>query len=182
MERAVNLLAVHFRQVAVWAAYWCRPSVRFQADKIHSAQVYFDRTDSQITLWQNRGGVLIRWGNKTVLGPHDAMFFAECPRSIEFLDRYSEQTRSVVVVHEPTNWRVHEESVRSRYSDKPRKLRSATDALERIKQLMESTERFTPASLARLLRAHPAASPQPSSALESRAVVARSSGTTAGVP
>lgn len=165
MEQAVNTLAKHFRQVVVDTTYWCIPAIRFRPDMIHAASVYFARVPSQIVLWQNRGGVLIRWNRKTEIGSYDAILFAECPRSVEYLDRYSSGARSIVVVYEPPTWRVHAQSVQKCFLQKSEhKRQTANFAFERMKQLHDASERLTPASLARLLLVHQGQIVPPSSA------------------
>lgn len=182
MERAVNMLAQHFRQVLVDSVYWCNTHIRFRADAV-TVPVYFARVESQVVLWQNRGGVLVRWDRRLKTGAYDAMLFTECPRAIEFLDRESEEARSVVVVYEPPTWRPHEETLKERFADKTeRNRRRATDALARVRQLIESSDRFTPAALARLLRAHQGTIIPPSSFPVSPSTGARVSGTVHRAP
>lgn len=183
MEWSANLLAKHFRQVLVDAAYYCRPSIRIRADRLIQNRVYFDRTQSQITLWQNNGGILLRWDRRRDPGEYEAILYSECPRSIEFLDRYAQGARWLVVVYEPREWRVHFENIRKRNVAKPpKRLRSAVEGLERVKQLVESAERFTSHSLARLLLAHQGQIAPPSSSLVSPAGAARAAGTAFAAP
>src|SRR5258708_948619 len=164
MEQAANLLGKNFRQVLVDAVYYCEPKIRIQADKLTTAQVYFDRTDSQVTRWQDSGGILIQWYRDRAKGEYEAMLFAECPRSIALLDRYADGARWIAVVYEPPTWRVHHDTVKLRMEErKPEKCRRSLIALERVQQLVESAPALTPASLARLLLSHPGQIARPSS-------------------
>lgn len=164
MEQAGNLLAKHFRQVLVDAAYYCRPAIRIQADKLTASRVYFDRTDSQVTLWQDSGGILIQWDRKRAKGEYEAMLFAECPRSIELLDRYAEGSRWIVVVYAPPSWRMHFDTLKMRTAEKrAEKQRRMLTALERVQQFVEASPQFTATSLAHLLLSHPGQIARPSS-------------------
>jgi hypothetical protein len=182
-EPTVNLLAKHLRQVVVDAAYWCKPAIRLRPDVLNADHIYFDRTKSQVIAWQSTGGVLIRWDRKTVCGPFDAVFYAECPRAIELLDRYSQDARWINVVYQPPTWKQHLDTLAKRTADKPdRKKREMADALERMKQLLESSEPFTSDALARLLLSHQGQIVPPSSAPVLREAAARAAGTTSVAP
>lgn len=177
MEQAVNMLAREFRLVLVDANYTMNPHIRFKPDSI-TERVYFAKVPSQILAWQNTGGVLVRWSRKVVVGPSDAMLFAECPRTIHFIDRLAQDTRTVAVVYCPPTWKAHFQTVSSRCEKKKEgRRRSEMDALGRVKQFVEGSERFTPSVLARLLLVHQATIVRPSSAPGSREVEARASGT-----
>lgn len=182
MEQAVNQLLKAFGRVLVHANYSMIPTVRIRPD-LFTPPVYFSGAQSQITRWQDSGGALMLYDRSLRVGSFPAIFFAECPRSIEFLDRYSQEAQVLVVVHEPETWRIHFDCINKRFvKRRPGKLREALDAQQRMIDLLESSPRLTPSSLERLLRARPAATIQPSSAPESRATAERSSGTAAGVP
>ncbi len=177
MEQAVNMLAREFRQVLVDAYYDMRPRIRFRPDSITS-RVYFAKVPSQILSWQNTGGVIVRWSRRIVVGPHDAVLFAECPRTIHFIDRLARDTRTVAVVYCPPTWKAHFDTIGQRAEKKKEgRRRAEMDALGRVKQFVEGSERFTPSVLARLLLVHQGTIVRPSSAPGSRAVVARASGT-----
>lgn len=181
-EQIVNAMAKQFPRVVVDARYWNIMPIRFRPDLLHG-RVYFAKTPSQITQWQNNGGVLVRWHSSHFVGPHDAILYAECPRSIEMLDRYARETSILCVVYQPHSWRPHFMTVYERTKEKtPGQKQTAIEALERVHQLVEGSPTLSPASLARLSRARLAESPQPSSVPELRAISGRSSGTTAGVP
>jgi hypothetical protein len=183
MEQSVDLLAKNFRQVVVDASHYCIPAIRIRADMLNADRIYFDRTQSQITAWQSTGGILIRWNRKTVCGPYDAIFYQECPRSIELLDRYSQECRWISVIFSPPTWRGHFEGVAVRNAGKPeKKKRELNDAIERVKQLLESSDPFTSGAVARLLLSHPGQIVQPSSVPVSRVSVVRAASTTHGVP
>lgn len=183
MEPTVNLLAKHFRQVVVDAAYYAIPRVRFRADMLNADHIYFDKTKSQVSAWQSTGGVLMRFERKTVTGPYDAVFYSECPRSIEFLDRYSQDARWMAVIYSPPTWRGHFDGVEVRMKDKPeRKKRASMDAIERVRQLLESSPPFTSDSLARLLLARQGQIVPPSSAPVLLSTAERVAGTTAKAP
>lgn len=151
VEHAANLLAKNFRQVLVDCIQYATPPIRFRADKITATRVYFAKVNSQITLWQNNGGVLIRWERNKPTGPYEAILYNECPRSIEFVDRFAEDARWLIVVRQPVTWKPHFDSVKWRCEKKPHRLRRYLEAVERAKQLIESSPRFTPEALANLL-------------------------------
>ena len=181
-ERAANLLAQNYRRVLVNAFYYCIPTLRFRADLI-DGRVYFDKVPSQIVAWQNTGGVLMHFKKDVEVGACEAILFAECPRTVEFLDLLSQDVLEIAVVREPPTWQVHLDSVKRNHADKPERLqRKAMDNLQRVRQLVDSSARLTPASLAHLLHSQRKATPQPSFAPASPASEARSSGTTRAVP
>lgn len=182
MERAVNMLSKHFRQVLVDCCYWCEYPIRFRADKI-MARVYFSKVPSQITLWQNCGGVLVRWSRKVIPGPYDAILYAECPRSIDKLDRHAQDARFMCAVYTPPTWRPHFEIARKRGAKKPDwKARVMMDGLERVKTLLEFSPPLTPTSLESLLLARQVQITQPLSAPVSREVAAHAADTVARAP
>src|ERR1700681_3623437 len=155
MAPGAHPIGKHVRQVVVDAAYYAIPKIRLRPDMLNADHIYFDRTKSQVTAWQSTGGVLIRWDRKTVCGPFDALFYAECPRAIELLDRYAQEARWIVVVYQPPTWRVHFDTLAKRTAEKAdRKKREMADALERMKQLLEYSDSFTSDALARLLLSH----------------------------
>ena len=163
MEPAVNLMAKHIRNVLVDTSLWVRPNITIRSNMIDCA-VYFDRVPSQGVLWQNNGGVLIR-RNRNIDYDNDAIFFCECPRSIEILDRAARLTRSFVVVYQPPTWRPFFDTVEKRFALKSEKQRYIARAnLERVHQLLESSEIFTPRTLARILLVRQGQIPRPSSA------------------
>lgn len=183
MEQAVNMMAKHFRQIIVDTCHTCQPAIRFKPDEIVSARVYFAKTKSQIALWQNNGGVLIRWNRRAVTGPYEAILYAECPRSIAHLDNGAQDARWLAAVYNPPTWRIHFESLTRRMEGRTAlKRRTVMDGLERVKQLVESTEQLTPTSFARLLLVHQGKIALPSSAPVLSSVGARVAGIASGAP
>lgn len=182
IERSVNLLTKHFRLVLIDAEYWINTPIRLRADKLH-ASVYFAKSESQVDQWQNNGGVMLRWLRRYPVGPSDAVFFAECPRSIALLDQGARDTRWLSVVYIPPTWRPHYDAVKSR--EKPRAqhlLRAMADGFERMKFMAEDAPPLTSSNLEKILRFHRGQIVQPSSSLESPADAARSAGTTSEAP
>lgn len=175
MEAAVNLMAKNIRNVLLDASSWVRDRVRIRANLLE-ANCYFDApgVTSQSVLWQNNGGILIR-KDRTHDFDNDAIFFQECPRSIEILDRAARLTRSFAVVYEPPTWRPFYESVDVRFVHRSEKQRYMVRChLDRMRQLLESSERFTPRVLERILLARQGQIPRPSSVPGSPSVSARS--------
>src|SRR5229473_1864521 len=105
MEAATNLLLAHFRQVLVRAAYDNYVRIRFRADDVNGGEVYFNRVPSQKKKWHEKGGALITWRNDNREGPHDAIVFAECPKSFGLILQAIKQTRVLGVIYEPPSWR-----------------------------------------------------------------------------
>ena len=182
MERAVNELTKAFRLVVVDGCCLNVPPIRFRADLVR-ANVYFSKVASQVTLWQNNGGVIVRWSRKHEVGDYDAILYVECPRSIEQLDRHARGAQHVCVVYEPPTWRVHFETAARRYARRPEsKRRTIMDGIERMRQFLNYSDRFTPACLDRLLLAHQESKSLRSSARGSPEGAGRSAGTGSGAP
>jgi hypothetical protein len=182
MEVAVNLMAKHIRNVLVDATLWVRPSIMFRPDLIDTATVYFDRVPSQFVLWQNNGGVLIRKDRKHEYDT-DAIFFSECPRSIQMLDKAARRTRFFAVVYQPPTWRTFFETLETRFAEKSEMKRFVTRAnLERVQQFMEDCDTFNPRTLEKILLVRQGQIPRPSSAPLPLSGEARSGCMPRGVP
>lgn len=158
IEPVVNLLGKHFHHVVVSSAFNCRHPIRMRADLITTARVYFAQTQSQIDSWQRNGGILYvllkrQWDAPT-FGPHDAIFFVESPRCVQFLDDACFETRYVAVVFEPPSWTAHEEFVQRRADRKAtRRLKSREwSKLARMQQLVAQAPMLNPISLGKLRR------------------------------
>lgn len=166
MEAAVNLLLKEFRTVLVRATYRNYiPSmdrrVRFRADDVKDERVFFGKVESQVELWQQRGGVLVWWKHHDMPRPYDIALFAECPYGLEAITRNSTQAKYAAVVYLPVSWRHFEEIYAIRYAPLPNKLKRMTEKLEICRGVLEASPIITRDS-ARRLRAR-AASPQSSS-------------------
>jgi hypothetical protein len=182
MEPAANLLAKTFGKVLIHAQYTMHPKVRIRADLL-DPPVFFSQTKSQVTRWQNGGGSLMLHDRRLRVGSFQALFFPECPRSVELLDRYSQEAQVLVVVHWPTSWKIHYACIQDRFSRKrPGKLREALDAMQRMIDLLEASPAFTPSSLDRLLIAQELEKSPRLSVPGSPANAERAAGTTVGVP
>lgn len=182
MEPTVNLLAKHFRRVLANCSNSNWTKIRLRADLI-TVPVYFSKASSQLTLWQNNGGVCISWEKRWDFtpGPHEAVFVMECPREIDLLDKRCQDATEIVVVFIPPLWKLHEEQLVRIYGRKsPRLRRAAADRLLRVRALVESAPEFTPSSLRRLLDARPQAKVPLSCAPLLRAGAAHVGGTDRG--
>lgn len=142
LEPTIDLLARYFRHVVVNSNFNLNTTVRLRADLLKEAEgVFFSKTESQVELWQARGGVLHMmlkrsWDDPTA-GPHDAILFVECPRSVELLDDACQETRSLAVVCLPKNWERHEHALKKITEGKDARLvKREFDKLERVKQLV----------------------------------------------
>lgn len=167
-ERAVNVLVRHFERVLVQQHPEFHDSmrIRFRADLVKGADVYFDRTPSQLLRWQQRGGVLITGSRpdpvRKIFGPHDAIVFSECPTRTALMIRYLIDTTTVGVIRQRPDilWTRYEEAIRTRRTHYP-----ITKQLQRIVRLYEmrafvdGLPKFSPQALARLLYARREASP-----------------------
>lgn len=111
-EAAANLLLGTFRNVLVQAHYDNKVRIRFRADLVDAGRVFFGKVPSQIRSWRAHGGLLISWRRVDAKeGPHDAILFAECPRSIEAIYSGAHLTRHMAVVYVPPTWRLHEDTI-----------------------------------------------------------------------
>lgn len=176
VERSANLLSKNLRHVLVDCYSYAQPDIHFRADKIVPAMVYFGKVESQITRWQNNGGVLVRWIQR-IVGPHEAIIYNSCPRSIELLDRYARETRILIVVRQPPTWAPLFDTIRERCQKKPHRLQPYNEAAERVKQMVESAPNLTPACLESLLLVHQGQIARPSFFPVLREGEARASGT-----
>lgn len=177
-ERAVNALVKRLERVLVQQhpEFNDRLRIRFRADLVKGADVYFDWVPSQLLRWQQRGGVLITGSHNKEFGPHEAIVWSECPTRTPLLLRGIKYTTTVGVIRQRPDvlWKGYEEAIRTR-----RTHYSITKQLQRIVRLYEmrafvdQLPSFSPQGLARLLRARQAESP-PSAALESHAGAAHS--------
>ena len=161
-EIAVNWLVKHFERVLVQQhpEFNDRLRIRFRADMVKGADVYFDRVPSQLIRWQERGGVLITGLRadpvKKVFGKHDAIVWSECPTRLKLLYRDLKDVTTVGVIRQRPDvlWKGYEEAIRTRRPDYP-----ITKQLQRIKLLyqmrafVDALPGFSPVGLARLLRA-----------------------------
>lgn len=120
MEWAANLLVEFYRQVLIRAAYDNYTRIRFRADDFKGPHFYFGRVPSQFAKWRDTGGALLTWRNDNKEGPHDAILFVECPKSLKAMERASVNTRSVGVVYVPPTWRLHEEQIKFRHTGRRR--------------------------------------------------------------
>lgn len=150
MESAANLLVKHYRQVLVFAAYDNYVRIRFRADKLRDPRCYFNRVPSQRKAWAEQGGALITWRNDGKEGPHDAILFIECPKSMERLVASIAPTRSIGVIYEPPSWRQHEQQIAKRFQDKPNKFKKH---MKRLRIVQEFVGRLPEFSRSRLQRA-----------------------------
>jgi hypothetical protein len=178
MESAANLLLRNFRHVLIRAAYDNYTRIRFRADDVEDPRVYFGKANvpSQIKKWRETGGALITWRNTNLEGPHDAILFVECPKTMSAIRGATRNTAHVGVIYIPPSWRLHDETLAYRHRDRPVKLARAQRRMEEVKAL-ELLPELTPASLRRTLRAQGVAS-QSSSSPESPEAAGRSAGTT----
>jgi hypothetical protein len=164
MEQAANLLVKHYRLVLVRAAYDNYVRIRFRADDLTDARCYFNKVESQHTSWLKNGGALITWKNTNREGPHDAIVFVACPKSLQALSEARVSTKSLGVIYEPTSWRNHEQQLAKRFKDRhPRKHQRAFERLEYMKLFVSGLPEFTQERLYSLLPA-PAAQSQSSDA------------------
>jgi len=117
-ESAVNLLLKYHRLVLVQAHYDNYVRVRFRPDRVRDERVYFGKVPSQIKKWRERGGCLVSWRRVDAKeGAHDALVFAECPKSLEQVYAAAALTRSLAVIYMPTSWRQHEATIAKRHKD-----------------------------------------------------------------
>ena len=176
MESAANRLVKHFRQVLIRASYENQVRIRFRADDLRDPRCFFNKVPSQRRKWEELGGALITWRDNNLEGPHDAILFVECPKSMEHLYRAQLATRMVGVVYEPPTWKPFVDLLHWRHSDHPAKLRRQLERLEIIRAFVAMLPPFTPLRLKTLLRAR-AASSRSSSSPELRGAAAPSPGT-----
>lgn len=163
MESAANLLVKHFRQVLVRASYENHVRIRFRADDLRDPRCFFNKVSSQRKKWEERGGALITWRDDNREGPHDAILFVECPKSMEHLYRAQLATRTVGVVYEPPTWKPFVDLLHWRHSEHPAKLKRQLERLEIIRAFVEALPPFTPKRLSTLLRARQVSSQSSSS-------------------
>ena len=171
-EETINLLALHYRRVLCNCKFSiAKERRRLLADKLRPSP-YFDKTESQINLWQNNGGILIAWDMnwERRYGPHEVMYFAECPSNVDRLDVQTQNTSTLAVIYTPPDWGPHRRIIKERYTEKAdwKKLR-AQDRLERMIQLVEAAPKFTPRVIEEL-RQSQQDQPQRSTVRESPAI------------
>lgn len=155
-EHASNLLAERFRTVLVQAHYDNYTRIRFRADLVRDPRVFFGKVRSQIVKWHEQGGVLISWRRCDEReGEHDAILFAECPKSLDMLYRSCANTRSVAVVYTPPTWRPHEETIALRHAEKPEKALRQLKRVRMLRDVLADKPTLSRARLSRLLPALP---------------------------
>lgn len=163
MESAANLLVKHYRHVLVRAAYDNYVRIRFRADDLRDPRCYFNKVPSQHKRWRETGGALITWRNSNLEGPHDAILFVECPKSMEALHAAVQTTRSVGVIYEPPSWRQHEQQLAKRHADKPAKFKRQMKRLQIVREFVEMLPVFSPPRLRSVLAAASRSSGAPAS-------------------
>ena len=168
MESATNLLVKHCRHVLVRAAYDNYVRIRFRADDLRDPRCYFNKVPSQHRFWRKNGGVLITWRNTNLEGPHDAIVFAECPKSIDALHAAIQSTSTIGVIYEPPSWRQHEQQIVKRHFTKPGKFKRQMRRLQIVREFVEMLPEFSRHRLLSVL----AASARSSRAPEQREAVA----------
>lgn len=178
MEWAANVLVELCGKVLVRAAYEVsdKMRIRFRADRLEDPRCFFNKVPSQRKRWHDRGGALITWRNRNDEGPHAAILFVECPKSMEQIYRATLTTSTVGVIYEPPTWRPLEETLSKRHDGKPAKLNRQMERLRIVQAYVEALPEFSRQRLVRLLLAREEAS-RSSSAPESLAIEERSSGT-----
>lgn len=164
-EAAANLLLGTFRNVLVQAHYDNSVRIRFRADLVTNGNVFFGKVPSQVRQWRSQGGLLISWRRVDAKeGPHDALLFMECPKSIEGIYRSASLTRHLAVIYSPPSWRLHEDTILNRHKHAHRsKFARQMKRLEIVRDYLETLPELTRPYLARRQRALLAAS-QPSRA------------------
>lgn len=117
-ESAANLLVQFFPRVLIQAHYDNYTRVRFRPDALRDERVFFGKVPSQIKRWHERGGCLVSWRRVDAMeGAHDAIVFAECPKSMDALYVATRLTSCLCVVWEPPTWRLHEETIAKRHRE-----------------------------------------------------------------
>ena len=156
-ETAANRLLAHFNHVLVQAHYDNDDAqrIRFRADLVTHPRIYFGKVPSQIVQWRKRGGLLISWRRVDAKeGPHDALLFMECPKSIEGIYKAAHLTRHLGVIYLPPTWRVHEETIIRRHKNAhPSKFRRQMKRLEIVRDYVNSLPILTQIYIVRRLRA-----------------------------
>lgn len=159
-ETAANRLLDHFRHVLVQAYYDNNDAqrIRFRADLVTHPRVYFGKVPSQIRQWRKTGGLLISWRRVDAKeGPHDALLFMECPKSIEGMYKGAHLTRHLAVIYVPPTWRVHEDTIIGRHKNAhPSKFQRQMKRLEIVRDYVKSLPVLTQIYLARQQRARAA--------------------------
>ncbi len=150
MEWAANLMLENFRQVLIRAAYDNYVRIRFRADDVEDSRLYFGKVPSQFEKWRANGGALITWRNDNREGPHDAILFVECPKSLKALERASVNTRLLGVIYEPPSWRQHEAQIIRRHPHGGRKRARQLEKLDLMKYFVEHLPELTRDRLRRL--------------------------------
>lgn len=153
MESSANLLVKHCQRVLVRAAYDNYVRIRFRADMLKDPRCYFNKVASQRKRWDEGGGALITWRNDNREGAHEAILFAECPKSIDALYRAAQSTAILGVVYEPPTWRQHEQQIVKRHTGKPGKLKRQMERLRIVRVFVETLPELTRPRLLALLRA-----------------------------
>ena len=175
-ETAANILLQHFRAVRIDCAYMnvtrgLDKRVRFRADDVKTAKVYFAKVPSQIKRWQERGGALICWTWRGDI-ECDAMLFAEAPKRMEQLRPATRAVRSVGVIYEPPSWVPYVEVIAQRHKDHPGKLRRLQRSLTIMQDYVADLPVLTHRAMRSLLARQAASRSSPSP--ESPAAVAHS--------
>ncbi len=175
-ELSCNVLVKHFARVIVQQHAEFSMCIRFRADMVKGAQVFFDRVPSQLKSWQGKGGVLITNSRNDPkyrnFGPHDALVMSECPTRMSLLERAFRETVTLGVIRERPNWETYETAIRTRRSYPPQKIERRVKMLYEVRDFVDALPEFSPRCLARILPA-PAASSQSSCAHELLSVSAR---------
>jgi len=150
MEWAADVLLEHFREVLIWCAYDNYVRIRFRADDLKDERLYFGRVPSQFSRWRKTGGALITWRNDNKEGAHDAIVFAECPKSLRALEKATVNTRSIGVIYQPPSWRNHEQQIIKRHPLGSRKRARQLEKLSLMRYFVEHLPELTRHRLRRL--------------------------------
>lgn len=124
-EEAARLLLGHFRHVVIdcrtFFSFDQKWQIRFRPDLITGYEVYFNKVASQVKLWRENGGALIRRskvGDELQPGPHDAVLLIICPGRIRPIQEETADTKSIAVIREPVHWRAQEARLAQIQQDK----------------------------------------------------------------
>lgn len=159
-ELACNTLVKRFSHVLVQQhpEFNDRLRIRFRADMVEGASVYFDRVPSQLKSWQEHGGVLFTGKRNEpkehTFGPHEAIVLSECPTRMKLLTRAIRETTVVGVIRERPNWQSYEAAIRNKRSFgeayAANKIERRVDMLYQMRDFVDSLPEFSPAALDRL--------------------------------
>ncbi len=151
MEDTICEMAKHFRALFVRQRHYNLAPINIRLDLLAPNKVYIWKTKA---VWLKKGGIFVSHASEYPDFDCDATFWIECPGSTDMLDKYSQRTRSCVVVWYPPTWRLHEEAIAWRMHDRPFHYRqSAFDRLQRMRDLLDAAPQITPAECLRLRHA-----------------------------